>query len=145
KLPKTFLAETAAVSAVPMYHPAAIGPIRSCDIANGPVCGFCRARWLWEVCSKHRLEGTRPMKIDSSLAAVVTGGASGLGLATAKAFRAAGAKVAISDMNEKTGNTAAAETGAVFCQCDVTSDVSVDAAFAKARAANGQERALVCC
>ena len=85
------------------------------------------------------------MNIDSSLAAVVTGGASGLGLATVKAFRAAGAKVAIFDMNEETGNKAAAETGALFCQCDVLSDESVDAAFAKARATNGQERALVCC
>lgn len=85
------------------------------------------------------------MKIDSSLAAVVTGGASGLGLATVKALRAAGAKVAIFDRNPETGAKAAAETGAVFCECDVLSDESVDAAFAKARAANGQERALVCC
>jgi len=85
------------------------------------------------------------MKIDSSLAAVVTGGASGLGLATVKALREAGAKVAIFDLNPETGAKAAAETGAIFCQCDVLSDESVDAAFAKARAAQGQERALVCC
>ena len=85
------------------------------------------------------------MKVDSSLAAVVTGGASGLGLATVKALRAAGAAVAIFDLNEDTGNKAAAATGAVFCQCDVLSDESVDRAFAKARAAQGQERALVCC
>lgn len=85
------------------------------------------------------------MKINSSVAAVVTGGASGLGLATVQALREAGAKVAIFDLNEETGAQVAEETGAVFCQCDVLSDESVDAAFAKARAANGQERVLVCC
>jgi NAD(P)-dependent dehydrogenase (short-subunit alcohol dehydrogenase family) len=85
------------------------------------------------------------MRIDSSLSAVVTGGASGLGLATVQALRAAGAKVAIFDLNPETGEKAAQETGALFCQCDVLSDDSVDAAFAKARAANGQERALVNC
>lgn len=85
------------------------------------------------------------MKLDASQAAVVTGGASGLGLATVKALRTQGVKVAIFDLNEETGEQAAAETGAVFCQTDVLSDESVDAAFAKARAANGQERILVCC
>lgn len=85
------------------------------------------------------------MKIDASLAAIVTGGASGLGLATVKALRAGGAKVAIFDMNGDAGEAAASETGATFCKCDVLSDESVDAAFAKARAANGQERALICC
>jgi NAD(P)-dependent dehydrogenase (short-subunit alcohol dehydrogenase family) len=85
------------------------------------------------------------MKIDTSLAAVVTGGASGLGLATVKALRAAGARVAIFDVNPETGEKAAAELGAIFCRCDVLSDESVDDAFAKARAAQGQERALVCC
>ena len=85
------------------------------------------------------------MKIDATLAAVVTGGASGLGLATVRALRAAGAKVAIFDLNPETGEMAAHETGATFFQCDVLSDVSVDAAFAGARSAQGQERALVCC
>ncbi len=85
------------------------------------------------------------MKIDASVAAVVTGGASGLGLATVRALRAAGAGVAIFDLNEDAGERAAAETGSVFCRCDVLSDDSVDAAFAKAREANGQERVLVCC
>jgi NAD(P)-dependent dehydrogenase (short-subunit alcohol dehydrogenase family) len=85
------------------------------------------------------------MKIDSTLAAIVTGGASGLGLATVKALRAAGARVAIFDMNPETGAKAAAETGATFVPCDVLSDESVDAAFEAARAAQGQERALVCC
>jgi NAD(P)-dependent dehydrogenase (short-subunit alcohol dehydrogenase family) len=85
------------------------------------------------------------MKIDATLAAVVTGGASGLGLATVKALRAAGAKVAIFDLNSETGDRAAAETGAIFCRCDVLSDESVDEAFAKARVAQGQERALICC
>lgn len=85
------------------------------------------------------------MKIDSSLAAIVTGGASGLGLATVKALRAAGASVAIFDLREEPGEQAAAETGALFCQCDVLSEESVDAAFARARAAHGQERALISC
>jgi NAD(P)-dependent dehydrogenase (short-subunit alcohol dehydrogenase family) len=85
------------------------------------------------------------MKIDSSISAVVTGGASGLGLATVKALRAAGAKVAIFDRNEATGEQTAKETGSTFCRCDVLADDSVDAAFAKARESNGQERVLVCC
>jgi NAD(P)-dependent dehydrogenase (short-subunit alcohol dehydrogenase family) len=85
------------------------------------------------------------MKLDSTIAAVVTGGASGLGLATVKALRAQGVKVAIFDFNEAAGNAAAAETGAVFCNVNVTSDESVDAGFAKARAAIGQERILVNC
>jgi NAD(P)-dependent dehydrogenase (short-subunit alcohol dehydrogenase family) len=85
------------------------------------------------------------MKLDSSISAVVTGGASGLGLATVKALRAQDVKVAILDLNAEAGERIAAETGATFCQVDVLSDESVDAAFAKARAANGQERVLVNC
>lgn len=85
------------------------------------------------------------MKIDSSLSAVVTGGASGLGLATVSALREAGAKVAIFDINEENGEKIAAETGAVFCKVDIMSEESALAGFEKARAANGQERALVHC
>lgn len=85
------------------------------------------------------------MRTDSSVAAIVTGGASGLGLASVKALRAAGVKTAIFDLNPETGARAAAETGALFCQADVMSDDSLGAAFAKARAAHGQERILIAC
>src|SRR5690348_6284889 len=85
------------------------------------------------------------MKLDSSVAAVVTGGASGLGEATVRALAAQGVKVAIFDMNDAKGEKVAAEVGGIFCKVDVTSDESVDAGFAKARAAHGQERILVNC
>jgi NAD(P)-dependent dehydrogenase (short-subunit alcohol dehydrogenase family) len=85
------------------------------------------------------------MKLDSSIAAVVTGGASGLGEATARALAAKGARVAIFDMQKDKGEALASEIGGVFCEVNVTSDDSVQAAFAKARAAHGQERVLVNC
>lgn len=85
------------------------------------------------------------MKLDSSVAAVVTGGASGLGEATARALAAQGVKVAIFDMNDAKGEKVAAEIGGVFCKVDVTSEEAVDAGFEKARAAHGQERILVNC
>ncbi|SMF69684.1 SDR family NAD(P)-dependent oxidoreductase [Allosphingosinicella indica] len=85
------------------------------------------------------------MKLDSSISAVVTGGASGLGEATARALAAKGVKVALFDRDADKGEKVAAEIGGVFCQVDVTSDESVDAGFEKARAANGQERILVNC
>lgn len=78
-------------------------------------------------------------------AAVITGGASGLGAATARALAEKGAKVALFDLNAEKGEALAAELGGVFCLVDVTSDESVDAGFAKARAAHGQERILVNC
>ena len=78
-------------------------------------------------------------------AAVVTGGASGLGEATARALAAAGVKVAIFDMNATKGEAVAADIGGVFCNVNVTSDESVDAGFAAARAAHGQERILINC
>ena len=77
--------------------------------------------------------------------AVVTGAASGLGEATARALAARGAKVAIFDRDESKGEAVASEIGGVFCKTDVTSDEAVDAAFAKAREAHGQERILVNC
>ena len=85
------------------------------------------------------------MKLDSSVSAVVTGGASGLGEATVRALAAQGVKVAIFDMNEARGEAVAAEIGGVFCKVNVTSEEDVDAGFAKARAAHGQERILVNC
>ena len=78
-------------------------------------------------------------------AAVVTGGASGLGEATARALAAAGVKVAIFDRDAARGEAVAASLGGVFCPVDVTSDDSVDAGFAKARATHGQERILINC
>ncbi len=85
------------------------------------------------------------MKIDSSVSAIVTGGASGLGAATVKALRDLGVKVAIFDLNRETGARKAEELGALFCEVNVMSEESVDAGFAKARAAHGQERILVNC
>lgn len=85
------------------------------------------------------------MKLDSSIAAVVTGGASGLGEATARQLAAAGVKVALFDMNAERGEQVAAEIGGIFCRVNVTSDADVDAGLAKARAAHGQERILVNC
>ena len=85
------------------------------------------------------------MQIDSSTAAVVTGGASGLGQATAEALAAAGVKVAIFDVNTDKGEAVASAIGGLFCKVDITSEESVVAGFAKARAAHGQERICVHC
>lgn len=85
------------------------------------------------------------MKLDSSIAAVITGGASGLGEASARLLASHGVKVALFDVNETLGEALAAELGGLFCKVDVTSSEQVDAAFAKARAAHGQERILVNC
>jgi NAD(P)-dependent dehydrogenase (short-subunit alcohol dehydrogenase family) len=78
-------------------------------------------------------------------AAVVTGGASGLGAATARALAKEGVKVALFDMNAEKGEAVAREIGGVFCNVNVTSDQSVDEGFTKARAAHGQERILINC
>jgi NAD(P)-dependent dehydrogenase (short-subunit alcohol dehydrogenase family) len=85
------------------------------------------------------------MKLSSSISAVITGGASGLGAATARRLASHGVKVALFDLNEAVGAALAAELGGVFCKVDVTSEPQVDAGFAKARAAIGQERVLVNC
>jgi NAD(P)-dependent dehydrogenase (short-subunit alcohol dehydrogenase family) len=78
-------------------------------------------------------------------AAVVTGAASGLGEATARALAARGARVAVFDRDTERGAKVASEIGGIFCEVDVTSDEKVAAAFAKAREAHGQERILVNC
>jgi NAD(P)-dependent dehydrogenase (short-subunit alcohol dehydrogenase family) len=78
-------------------------------------------------------------------AAVVTGAASGLGEATARALAARGARVAVFDRDTERGAKVASEIGGIFCEVDVTSDEKVAAAFAKAREAHRQERILVNC
>jgi NAD(P)-dependent dehydrogenase (short-subunit alcohol dehydrogenase family) len=85
------------------------------------------------------------MKLSSDISAIVTGGASGLGAATARRLAKQGVKVAIFDLNEAAGEALAKEIGGVFCKVDVTNEEQVDAGFAKARAAIGQERVLVNC
>src|SRR5206468_13113029 len=81
----------------------------------------------------------------SGKVAVVTGAASGLGEATARALARRGAKVAVFDRDRERGEKVAAEIGGTFCEVDVTSDEKVASAFAKAREAHGQERILVNC
>jgi NAD(P)-dependent dehydrogenase (short-subunit alcohol dehydrogenase family) len=85
------------------------------------------------------------MHFDSNTSAVVTGGASGLGRASAEALAANGIKVTIFDLNEEKGEEIAEDIGGVFAKVDVTSEDSVVAGFEKARAAHGQERILVHC
>ena len=85
------------------------------------------------------------MILNSSISAVITGGASGLGEATARLLASHGVKVGLFDLNEERGEALARELGGVFCKVNVTSSPEVDAAFAKSRAAIGQERILVNC
>jgi NAD(P)-dependent dehydrogenase (short-subunit alcohol dehydrogenase family) len=85
------------------------------------------------------------MQITNETAAVVTGGASGLGEASARALADAGLKVAIFDLNAEKGEEIAKEIGGVFCNVNITDEDSVVAGFEKARAAHGQERVLVHC
>ena len=84
------------------------------------------------------------MRLDGC-AAVVTGGASGLGEATARALAAAGVRVAVFDRDAAKGAAVAAAISGTFALVDVTSDASVDEGFAAARAAHGQERILINC
>lgn len=85
------------------------------------------------------------MQLGSGISAIVTGGASGLGRATAEALAAAGVKVAIFDINEALGAEVAALIGGLFIRVDITDEDSCVAGFAAARAAHGQERITVHC
>lgn len=81
----------------------------------------------------------------NGLTAIVTGGASGLGAATARLLAQRGARVGIFDMNEALAAEVAAEIGGAYAKVNVTSDAEVDAGFAKIRAELGQERILINC
>ena len=85
------------------------------------------------------------MQLGSHIAAVVTGGASGLGEATARGLAAQGVRVAVFDRDAERGERVASGIGGVFCPVDVTDDAGVAAGFERARAAHGQERVLVNC
>ena len=77
----------------------------------------------------------------NGLSAIVTGGASGLGRATATMLAAQGAKVAIFDLNEEAGKAVAAELGGVYVSVNVADDASVAAGLDTAEAAHPSVRA----
>ncbi len=77
--------------------------------------------------------------------AIVTGGASGLGAATARAFRDGGAQVTILDRDAERGQALAAEIGATYASVDVTDEASVAAGIAVAKVAMGGVNVLVNC
>ena len=78
-------------------------------------------------------------------AAIVTGGASGLGAATARMLAEAGAKVAIFDVNQKAAVDVARDINGVAIACDVTNAAATEAAFASAAADHGTPRILINC
>ncbi len=78
-------------------------------------------------------------------AAIVTGGASGLGAATAHMLAEAGAKVAIFDLNRKAAAEVAIDINGIAVECDVTGSATAEAAFAEAAADHGPARILVNC
>lgn len=78
-------------------------------------------------------------------AAIITGGASGLGEATARHFRAMGAQVTLLDRDAERGQAVAAEIGAAFAQTDVTDEASVSAAIALAKDTMGRITAVLNC
>ncbi|MEE3625942.1 SDR family NAD(P)-dependent oxidoreductase [Nitrospirillum sp. BR 11752] len=79
------------------------------------------------------------------VAAIITGGGSGLGAATARRLAAEGAKVALLDVNLAAAEAVAAEIGGLALSCDVTSADSATAAIAAAREAHGAARIAVNC
>ncbi|WP_128893372.1 SDR family oxidoreductase [Erythrobacter sp. HKB08] len=85
------------------------------------------------------------MDFSQGHAAVITGGASGLGQASARALAEAGFKVAIFDINDEAGEETAAEIGGTFHHVNIMDEQSVQDGFAAARAANGQERLTLHC
>src|SRR3954465_1629673 len=81
----------------------------------------------------------------SGMPAIVSGGASGLGAATAERLAAAGARVAILDMNDSLAAQVAGRIGGIAVHCDVADAASAERAIAEARVAHGSARILVHC
>ena len=84
------------------------------------------------------------MRIEGA-SAIVMGGASGLGEATARALSERGAQVAIADLNEEKGNALGEEIGGTFLKADVTNADEVEAAVAAAAGGEGGLRVAVNC
>jgi NAD(P)-dependent dehydrogenase (short-subunit alcohol dehydrogenase family) len=85
------------------------------------------------------------MKLDDSIAAIVTGGASGLGEAAARALAAEGVKVTIFDMNADRGSAVSREIGGHFVTVNVADDASVASGVAEAEERHGTARIAVNC
>ncbi len=81
----------------------------------------------------------------SGTSAIVTGGASGLGAATAQALAKEGVKVALWDLNEEKGEALAKELGGIFCKTNVADEASVADALAKSVSAHGAPSILINC
>ncbi|MFT4053781.1 MAG: SDR family NAD(P)-dependent oxidoreductase [Novosphingobium sp.] len=84
------------------------------------------------------------MKIEG-LPSIVTGGASGLGAATARALASQGARVTVFDLNEEEGAALADEIGGLFQHVDVTDEDSVNAGLLRAENSHGVARVIVNC
>src|SRR5215831_19489015 len=118
--------------------PSGTGPPSAASSGPGWAANWVRTPWTRlprprTSSSQPRNEGgrgmTAPMQRLLDRVAVVTGGGSGIGLATARRLAAEGAKVAIADLDGETGKAAAEEVGGLFIQADVTSEDDVAAMY----------------
>lgn len=85
------------------------------------------------------------MRLGKDISAIVAGGATGLGAATAEKLAKAGCRVAILDMYRQEGEELARKIGAIYCHLEISSEITVDTALDMAREENGIERILVNC
>lgn len=106
---------------------------------------FCFALHPCDSTPDFQAKGEKAMELKAGMAAIVTGGASGLGRASAQALANAGLKVTIFDIDEDGGKAHAEAIGGTFARVDITDEQSVVDGFAAAREAHGQERVTVHC
>jgi len=85
------------------------------------------------------------MKLGNNISAIVAGGATGLGAATAEKLAEAGCKVAILDMYRDPGEALAKKIGGIYCHLEISSEITVDTAIDFAREEHGTERLLINC